>query len=98
MCMGAQGVQQAVACRCLISVEAEGSATGHCPAGSCMVPATLPRTHTHTESNLHRAHFLHTSLSHQPWDHMDGHVTDDGASVTSRILFLGSSNHRLGFG
>lgn len=46
---GAAGVQEAVACRCLITAETARSVAGQYPAGSGVLPASST-THTHAHS------------------------------------------------
>lgn len=48
---GAAGVQEAVACRCLITAETARSAAGQYPAGSGVLPASST-TRTPTENLL----------------------------------------------
>ena len=53
--VGATGVQEAVACRCLITAETARSVAGQYPAGSGVLPASsTTHTHTHTPTHKHR--------------------------------------------
>lgn len=48
---GAAGVQEAVACRCLITAETARSVAGQYPAGSGVLPASST---THTQAHPHK--------------------------------------------
>lgn len=67
---GAAGVQEAVACCCLITAETARSVAGQYPAGSGVLPAYGTK-HTRTHTNLLSALWLSTTLNCTFLDHQE---------------------------